>query len=182
MALRSFLILLLLAPLANPGSSLKLDRVWKRYRNPRWGFCVSYPARWVKGDAFDGAGIFVEAGLKKRSRPTGEINIAAEPGAFGLVQNVEVHLDGLKKFERAEQVELLEKREIQLLGSSALFAKDRYYDPLDHSRWMDELVFANHKQTLYKLELECPTDQVTRFEPVFTRLVSTFEFDCADDR
>ncbi len=90
------------------------------------------------------------------------------PASVPLVENVQAHLDGLKKFERAQKLELLDKHEMQLVGSSALFTKDRYYDPLERASWVDEIVFTSRSQTLYRLELECRADQLTRFEPVFT--------------
>jgi hypothetical protein len=133
----------------------------------------------MTGDAFDGSGFFVETGVKKRSRPLGEIDIAALSERFTLVDAVQAHLDGLKKFERAEQMQILEKREMQILGHAALFTKDRYYDPQDRASWIDEIVFANRNQTLYRFELECRADQLVRFEPVFTYVVSTFQFDCS---
>jgi len=174
--------------LASAGSTPRQDGAWKRYQNPQWGYCVSYPSRWLKGDAFDGAGIVVKAGIRRRSRAVGEIDIGAlsnaagHPATLTLVQDLEGHLDGLKKFERAEQIEVLEKREMQLVGSSALFTKDRYYDPQDRAKWVDEIVFANRNGALYRLELECRADQLARFEPVFTRFVSSFQFDCSGGR
>ncbi len=179
----------LLVVAANSASVMKQDSSWKRYHNQQWGYCVSYPSRWRKGDAFEGAGIFVEAGLKKHSRPTGEIDIgvlpdappagSAEGAALTLVDDLQAHLDGLKKFERAERMEVLEKRRLDLFGSAALLTKDRYYDPLERSTWVDEIVFTHRKNALYRIELECRADQLERFEPVFTRLVGTFQFDCA---
>lgn len=182
-ALICFSCFLLISVLAYAGSTPKLDRSWKRYYNQRWGYCVSYPSRWISGDAFEGGGFFVETGVKRLSRPLGEIDIAAlaEPRST-LLENVEAHLDGLKKFERAEQMQILERREMQLVGEAALFTKDRYYDPQDRASWIDEIVFANRKQTLYRLELECRADQVVRFEPVFAYLLSTFQFDCPAKR
>jgi hypothetical protein len=176
--LSCFACLSLLSVVVYAASIPKLDRSWKRYHNERWGYCVSYPSRWVTGDAFDGGGFFVETGVKKRSRPLGEIDIAALSERFTLVDAVQAHLDGLKKFERAEQMQILEKREMQILGQAALFTKDRYYDPQDRSSWIDEIVFASRNQTLYRLELECRADQLLRFEPVFTYILSTFQFDC----
>jgi hypothetical protein len=165
----------------------KQDRRWKPYTNPQWGYCVSYPSHWLKGDAFDGAGIYVETGLKRDSKPLGEIDVGVmaadrEPAVatpVGLVENLEIHFDGLKKFERAEAIEILEKRELQLAGNSALFTKDRYYDPQDRSTWIEEIIFTQHKDALYRLELECRDDQLERFEPVFQTFVSTFRFDCS---
>jgi hypothetical protein len=170
----------------------KLDRSWRTYHNGEWGYCVSYPSRWLRGDAFDGAGLFVETGVKKFSKPLGEIDVIAlpdpttadqgSPVPLTLVESLQVHLDGLRRFERAEQIEVLESRPMQLVGASALFTKDRYHDPQDGSSWVDEIVFAKYKGRLYRLELTSQTDQLPRFEPVFARVVSTFRFECDSRR
>jgi hypothetical protein len=181
----------LTAVFAGPDVLDKQDRSWKLYNNPQWGYCVSYPSRWLKGDAFDGAGIFVETGARKSSKPLGAIDVGALPApeppparatALSLVDDLEVHLDGLKKFERAEDMVLLEKREMQIVGSSALFTKDRYYDAQERATWVEEIIFMHHKGALYRLELECRADQLPRFEPVFNMFVSTFRFDCVAPR
>jgi len=180
-------VFLSLAVLCAAPQTSKQDRSWKPYTNLQWGYCVSYPSRWLKGDAFDGAGIFVETGLKRFSKPLGEIDIgvlpadltAAQALPIKLTDDLETHFDGLKKFERAESIEILEKRELQILGSPALFTKDRYYDPQDRATWVEEIIFTRHKGALYRLELECRNDQLERFEPVFQTFVGTFRFDCA---
>lgn len=176
---------------AGPPSTSHLDSSWKRYSNPQSGFCVSYPARWHRGDAFDGSGLYVESGpSKKLLNPVGEIDVAAIPGSaasasqprMSFVEDVQVHLEGLRKFERAQQMEILEQRPMDLIGNRAFFTKERYYDPLERAKWVDEFVFTQHGGVLYRLELECRADQLNRFEPVFTHLVSTFEFDCGASR
>ena len=172
---------------ANAASTPKLDRSWKRYHNRQWGYCVSYPARWRKGDAFEGSGMFVAIGTQKQSNPLGEIDITALPdrsakAQLNFIDIIQVHLDGLKKFQRAQQMELLEQRTMSLVGSPALFAKERYYDPLERTRWVEEIVFAERQNVLYRLELECRADQLTRFEPVFAQFVSTFQLDCPEKR
>jgi len=165
----------------------KQDRTWKPYTNSQWDYCVSYPSHWLKGDAFDGAGIYVETGLKRYSKPLGEIDVGVMPTEVesavatpvSLVENLQVHFEGLKKFERAEAIEVLEKRDMKLAGSSALFTKDRYYDPQERATWIEEIIFTHYKGALYRLELECRDDQLERFEPVFRTFVSTFRFDCS---
>lgn len=165
----------------------KQDRAWKHYRNQQLGYCLTYPARWLRGDAFDGAGFYVETGVKKYSRPIGEIDVGVLPplsgnvphtSAVGLVENLQLHLNGLKTFERAENMEVLEKRTMQFLGSPALFTKDRYYDPQDRHTWIDEVIFVQHKDTLFRFELECSADQLGRFESVFAHLLDSFQFEC----
>jgi hypothetical protein len=178
-----FALSALLPAFAVSKSIPKLDRAWKRYRNAQWGYCVSYPSRWLRGDAFDGAGLFVETGIKKFSNPLGEIDVAAisplQSAKISLADVVKVHLDGLRKFERAQRMEILETREIPLFDTKALFTKERYYDPQDRAHWIGELVFCRRKGVLYRLELTCRNDQLERFEPVFTRVLSTFQFECA---
>jgi len=66
-----------------------------------------------------------------------------------------------------------------LSGNSALFTKERYFDPQDRASWADEILLVNNAQTLYRLELECRSDQLALFEPVFTHIVSSLRFDCA---
>ena len=174
--------------LAAPGSTNRLDRAWRQYKNAQQGYCVSYPAHWSKGDAFEGAGLFVETGLKKFSKPSGEIDVAAvapQPQAdtqtapVSLVDDLKLHLAGLAKFERAERLQVLEQRPLTLAGKPALFTKDQYYDPLERTTWIEELVFAQRGEVIYRLELECRADELDRFEPVFTRFISSFEFDCS---
>lgn len=166
------------------GQAPKQDRSWRPYDNAQWGYCVSYPSRWVKGDAFEGAGIFVATGDKRLSRRLGEIDVGALPprpegaASLALVQDRDAHLEGLKKFERAERLEILDQREMQVAGNRALFTKDRYYDPQERATWIDEIIFTERNGTIYRLELECRSDQLERFEPVFQMLVSTFRFDC----
>jgi hypothetical protein len=165
----------------------KQDRTWKRYYNPSFGYCVSYPSRWVSGEAFDGAGLFVKAGVSKFSRPLGSIDFGvldsprtdARLAPINLVEDLRVHLAGLRKFERAERMEILEQRELKFLGHSALFTRNRYYDPQERANWAEEVLFINRNGALYRLELECRLDQLSRFEPVFSQLMKTFQFDCA---
>jgi hypothetical protein len=174
----------------NAGGIPKQDRSWKRYYNPSFGYCVSYPSRWIRGEAFDGAGLFVKTGASRFSRPMGAMDFAvldappadARLAPISLVEDWRIHLAGLKKFERAERMEILEQRELKFLGHSALFTKNRYYDPQERANWAEEILFINRNGTLYRLELECRLDQLGRFEPVFSQLMNTFQFDCAAGR
>ena len=191
MRVRAYLMLLSclaalpFAAIAGNIGTIKPETSWKLYRNKEWGYCVSYPSRWLKGEAWEGSGIFVKTGVKKHSRPVGEIDIGAnksegldEPTPISLTENFQLHVEGLKKFERAERLEILEKTPVTLSGNSALFTKDRYFDPLDGATWVDEIVLVERNQTLYTLELECRSDQLARFEPVFSHFVSTFQPVC----
>lgn len=178
------------APTTQTASVPKQDRSWKRYRNPQLNYCLSYPARWLRGDAFDGEGFYMETGVKKYSRPLGEIDVGALPflsdtphtSTASLIENVQLHLDGLKNFERAENMEVLEKRSMHFLGSPAAYIKDRYYDPQDRHTWVDEVIFVQRTDRLFRFELECSAEQLARFESVFTHLLDSFQFECGTAR
>jgi hypothetical protein len=168
-------------------SSLPANGPWKIYYNPLGQYCIDYPSRWQPAEAFEGAGLLLKPGIALHSKSPGEIDVEVlsdrRANANGearavLLKELQTHLDDLKKFERAENLEVLERRDILFFGSSALFVKDRYYDPQDRAVWVDEIIFINRGGTLYRLELTCRADELSRFEAVFTRLTSTFQFDC----
>lgn len=168
-------------------STTSLDSSWSHYFNPDARYCVSYPSRWYKADAFDGSGLYVMAGAKKHARATGEIDVtlfpnptsgAAHAANVSLKDTFDLHVEGLQKFERAERMEVLEQKPMDIAGAQGLFTKDRYYDPQDRSHWIEEVLFVQHGGDVYRLELECKEDQVSRFEPVFSHVVRSFQFDC----
>lgn len=166
----------------------KLDRSWKRYHNSAYGYCVSIPSRWAQGEAFEGAGLYVKTGIRKYSRAVGAIDFEAWTAPSinarilpaSLADSLQDHLTGLQRFERAERMEILEKREMNLQGSAALFTKHKYYDPQERATWMEEVLFVNRHETVYRFELDCKADQIERFAPVFEHLVETVQFDCSN--
>jgi hypothetical protein len=176
-------------PIYTPaGSVLRQDRAWKVYLNRTTGFCISYPSRWVKTETYDGSGLAVTTGIKKHSPiPVGSMDVSAlaVPGtqvraaSLALDSDFDLQLAGLKKFARAEQVEVLDRRTFTLGESPSLFVKIRYLDPRDRRIWMDEIIFARRDGLSYRLELETRADQLQRFEANFTQFVNSFQMDCA---
>lgn len=180
---RLLLLSVLFSCFSSPGASSRQDAAWKHYQNRDPGYCVEFPARWVRGEVSEGAGMFFETGVKKFSRPLGEMDVSAlsddeMQGNLSTVDYLQDHLEGLRKFERAERLEIVDKRETNLLNAPALFLKDSYYDPQDRATWVDEMLLARFKGRLYRLELECRADTLNRFEPVFSRFVGSFRFEC----
>ncbi len=166
----------------------RADRGWKRYTNTQWGYCVNYPRRWQRGDAIDGSGIYARTGVTKRSLPAGAVDITAFNDAPAAVKNVslssdmEADMDGLRKFVRAEETRILEQRQMTIAGADALFLKAKYFDPREKSFWVEEIILTRRKGRLYRLELQSRADQMRRFEPVFVRFASSFQFDCHNPR
>jgi len=169
----------------------RLDRVWKRYRNEQFGYCVDYPARWLKSEAFDGAGMWVGAGAKKHSLPLGEMDVRAlrdgvsehlQTASVSLTESATIYFHDRKQFQRAQDIQVIDQHAMRLLDAPALFIKDQYRDPLDRHMWIDEVIFAARQQILYRIELECRADQIGRFEPIFQRFAASFQFQCEPGR
>ncbi len=170
-----------LAQSAFAGSPPKEDRSWKNYYNPRGSYCVDYPSRWVSGDAFEGTGFFLKPVPDAHWKSLAEIDVGVISDRIAgatLLDEAQLHLDGLRKFELAEEVRLLEQHETRLFSSPALFTSDSYYDPQNAAAMVEEVLFAEHGGMLYRLEVASRADQSARFERVFQRLVSSFQFDC----
>lgn len=170
---------------SSAGSALRQDRAWKTYLNRTAGFCISYPARWAKSETYDGSGLAVTAGARKHSPiPVGSMDVSALPGAethpasLDLDKNFDLQLAGLKKFVRAEQLEILDRRTFTLGANPSLFMKVRYLDPRDRRIWVDEVIFARRDRLSYRLELEARADQLERFEANFTHFVNSFRMEC----
>ncbi len=181
------LVLLAAAQFSPAGSVLRQDRAWKVYLNRTNGFCISYPSRWAKSETYDGSGLAVTSGLKKHSPiPVGSMDVSALASSGPKVHSVSLALDddfdlqmkGLRKFARAEQVEILDRRTVTLGTNPSLFVKIRYLDPRDRKFWIDEVIFARHEHLSYRLELESRADQIQRFEANFTQFVNSFQMDC----
>jgi len=173
-----------------PPSGSRQDRAWKRYHNTNVGYCVNYPSRWLREEAFDGTGMVMETGIKKYSKPIGEIDIGLLPlptmedarmapaTSDSLLDDLKDHIAGLHKFVRAERLQTIDQHAMEMQGHSALFVKNRYYDPLERADWTEEVIFVKRQGELFRLELQCQSDQVARFEPVFTYVAQTMQFDC----
>jgi hypothetical protein len=180
-------VLLAASDLSPAGAPLRQDRAWKVYLNKATGFCISYPSRWYRNETYDGSGLAVTTGLKRHSPiPVGSMDVSAlavpglqvHPASLALDNDFDLQLVGLKKFARAEQVEILEKRTVSLGDNPSLFVKIRYLDPRDRRLWIDEVIFARRESLSYRLELEAWADQLQRFEANFTQFVNSFQMNC----
>jgi hypothetical protein len=169
-----------LSDLARAGALPREDTAWKNYYSPQGGYCVDYLSRWVSGYAFEGVGFFLKPPANAHSRSLAEIDVAVldQRDGLTLADEVQLHIDGLRKFELAERIQLRGQHEAQLSGGPALFSADTYFDPQNKTMVDDEMVVANHGGKLYRLELTTDSDGLKRFEPTFQRMLNSFRFDC----
>lgn len=169
----------------------KQDRAWKQYRSVHEGYCVSYPARWLRDRTYDGTGLFIRTGVTKFSAsPLGGIDVSLQErlgpiqraSSLDLAESLQFHLEGIVKFQRAQKMQVVETRPITIADSPALFVKDQYFDPLEKDSWLEEVIFVSRGDQLYRLELVCRTKEAERFERVFQRVVESFSFHCNGTR
>lgn len=164
------------------------DRAWKKYTNHQAGYCVSYPRRWQHGEVFEGAGMYAATGITRYSLPAGALDISVFPDDSATVKKVslsgdmQAHLDGLRKYVKAEETQILEQRHIEIAGAEGLLLKARYFDPRERSFWIEEVALTRRDGLLYRMELQARADQVRRFEPVFARFAGSFQFHCGARR
>lgn len=169
----------------------KQDRAWKQYRNAHQGYCVSYPSRWLKDRSYSDAGLFIRTGVTKFSaNPLGGIDVSVQEQAdpvpraasLDLANSLQFHLESMVKFQRAQRIQVIEKRLMTIADSPAIFVKDQYFDPLERASWLEEVIFASQGNQLYRLELVCRAKEAERFERVFQRVVKSFSFHCDSTR
>jgi hypothetical protein len=139
---------------------------------------MEYPKRWIREAGADGSSMAFYTGLKRYSTPTGEMDITILTTQDDTAELLQAHMDGMKRFARAEHIEILDRRKLTVGGSPAMLTKDQYRDPLEKQDWTEEIIVTRHDNKLYRLEMACRTDQVTRFEVMFSRLVRSFAFSC----
>ncbi len=146
----------------------------------------------MRDRAYDGAGLFVRTGVTKFSAsPSGGIDVSVQErrtspigrgASLDLADSLQFHLESMVKFQRAQEMQVMERRPMTIADSQALFIKDQYFDPLERDSWMEEVIFASRGDQLYRLELVCRTKEAERFQRVFQRVVDSFSFHCADTR
>ena len=148
---------------------------------------MSYPSRWLKDRFFSDVGLFIRTGVTKFSAsPLAGIDVSAQerPGpvqraaSLDLADSLQFHLESVMKFQRAQRMQIMEKRSITIAESPALLIKDQYFDPLEKESWLEEVIFASRGDQLYRLELVCRAQEAERFERVFQRVVESFSFRC----
>lgn len=163
---------------ANVRGTFKQDLTWKRYADPVGNYCLEYPKHWIRQELPDGSGVGFSTGAKRYSLPTGEMDVTVLATPDDATDLLQAHLDGMKKFARASDIELLGHETVMLAGSQAMYSKDRYRDSLDKADWTEEIILARHDDKTYRLEMMCRSDQVARFELMFGRMVRSFAFGC----
>lgn len=139
---------------------------------------MEYPKHWIRSDAAGETGIAFSTGEKRYSMPVGEIDVTVLTTPDDSSQLLQAHMEGVKKFVRAEEMQILDSENITVDGTPATLMKDRYRDRLEKQDWTEEIIYARHDDKLYRLEVVSRSDEAARFQLMFGRMVRSFSFEC----
>jgi hypothetical protein len=159
---------------------------WKNYRNPRWGFCLDYPADWKARFGTDDSGI----GLVP-PRGSGELRIGGLPDQprgldnsattieelnhappMTLEQNFAVSLSALREYGHASDIVVLEKRALKFQGYRILDTTIEYRVGSEgaSATWIERTTFIDKDEVIFTADLKAPAGRFRQLEPVFNEI------------
>jgi hypothetical protein len=160
-----------------------------RYRNERWGFCLSYPTAWSTDEGVNRSGIAIYTPESSPARAI--ITVGALPNQpagmdsdkpMGLEQNVKTYVHSLQTHpvDPITHVHLVREGPLRFQGVSAIRTEISYDE--GGSAWVEQTVWFLRNDAVYTLQLKCLSRDRERYDPVFEQVRQTFRFECAADR
>jgi hypothetical protein len=154
---------------------------WKSYCQPERTFCFKYPAGWTMlGEVFDGAGVMVAPQQIQEHESWDSVTVAlVVPAPQGDDQPVTISqaigkaVAGVRQSGQSFETEQRQQRTVN--GSPAEMVKLRYVDKSTGYAWTEELVFIEGPDSaIYSVALKCATTVLPRMEPLFARIVDSW--------
>ncbi|MGH9689468.1 MAG: hypothetical protein ACRD5K_20580, partial [Candidatus Acidiferrales bacterium] len=160
---------------------------WTRYVNARWGFCVDYPKDWKAEFGTDGSGIelhpypaqdpskatYISIGGLPDQPDVDNANIVLDDSPpLDLEGNLTRTLEGLREYNHASGIRVLQKRQLGFHGYNALSTKIGYRTPPNDTEWIDETLWINKEYIIFTATLLGQPEQVRRLEPVYRDIIT----------
>lgn len=174
----------------------KQSAQWSHCRNARWGFCVDYPASWKASEAKDGSGIklypranekassatYISIGGLPDQPDVGNANIVLDDSPpLDLEGNFMRALDGLREYDHATDIRVLEKRKLAFQGYGALSTKYEYRRGADATLWQSDTIWINKEYIIFTATLFGRPEELRNLEPVYQDIVKHhFRLVCAE--
>jgi hypothetical protein len=154
---------------------------WKTYRNDRWGFQVEYPARWQHDEGVNHAGIAMwPDGQRVKGEPTTiEVGGRVNQPAWGKDENrqqtlKEVFSGKPDVLSKTAETKVVSTESTIFAGVPAIFATITY--KISGRSWVAKTIdFIADDGVVYHLELRCPQAELSRLDPAFKRIASSFK-------
>ena len=154
---------------------------WKPYCHPGPSFCFKYPAGWtILGEVFDGNGVVVAPPQKQERELWDEVTVAlvipppqgnSEPVTIG--EAIAQAVAGVRRSGQNFETEQRQQRTVN--GKPAEMVKLHYVDNSNGRAWTEELVFIEGPESeIYSVALKSATASLPRIEPMFTRIVDSW--------
>jgi hypothetical protein len=154
---------------------------WKSYCHPEHSFCFKYPADWTMlGEVFNGAGVVVAPPQKQERELWDSVTVALvipppqgdnEPVTIG--DAIAQAVAGVSRSGQSFETEQRQQRTVN--GNPAQMVKMHYTDQATARAWTEELVFIEGPNSeIYSVALKSATATLPRIEPVFARIVDSW--------
>jgi hypothetical protein len=160
-------------------------RQWATYRNAKYSLSLSYPANdWSLYEGYDGSWAELTPRDKSRFGQAPKIAVAAAPGEPSdgrgrprtLQEQFEAILKAIREYGRAQDISVLSKGRVTLLGLPAIVGSIQYRSP-SGERWFEKsvLIHTVDDRLTYQLELQCSPGDLPVLMPIFDGVVSTLQ-------
>ena len=154
---------------------------WQEYCRGEERYCFKYPPSWsMLGEIYDGNGVAV-APPQKEDRAVWDAVIVAlvippPKGAERPVtvdQAIERAVSSVR--ESGQNFETLQRQRRTVDDKPAELVKLRYIEKSSGREWIEELVFVEGPESeIYSVALKCAPASLVRMEPLFTRIVDSW--------
>ena len=154
---------------------------WKSYCHPAYGFCFRYPEGWTMlGETLGGNGVVVAPAQAQQRENWDAVTVAlvVAPPETGhdpvtLDEAITQALTGARK--SGQGFELQQRRQLTVADEPAEMVQVRYSEESSGREWVERLVFiAGPESEIYSVALKCAPGSVTQMEPLFSRIVSSW--------
>ncbi len=154
---------------------------WNSFCHPEHGFCFKYPAGWTMlGEVFEGAGVMVAPPQKLDRELWDSVTVALvipppqgndEPVTIG--DAIAQAVAGVSRSGQSFETEQRQQRTVN--GNPAQMVKMHYTDKATGHAWTEELVFIEGPDlAIYSVALKSSTATISRIEPLFARIVDSW--------
>ncbi len=86
------------------------------------------------------------------------------------------------EFGNAQDIRVLEERREQFLGYPAMRTKIQYWDHKNRLTWIEETFWVNHNEVIFTFNLRCQPHELGALDPIFDKIIRTFQFDCKSEK
>jgi hypothetical protein len=152
---------------------------WKRYCQPKGGFCFKYPSSWsVLGEVYEGNGVVIAPPQKEDRSTWDSITVAlvipppeADKQPLGLDDVIQQATSSLQK--DGQSFETLQRQERTIDHKPAQMLKVRYREKPDGRDWIEQIIFIEGPDNeIYSVVLKSFPQDFVGLEPTLREVLA----------